>query len=358
MVDMSTTSAGLAWGMPVRPDLLGQALEAYEKFLPVSTTLRLCHCFGKGTNMNINKLPIELLSAIEDVLFHDLHLKKSTWIESFKHFEHRCEPSDHPIAASEAEFCAMEEGPHRCEDCDEDEPGSPCSGCGCYHGPYEDHDCEDCKKVHHEVVNDILMERIDWYLEECPELADGWETLISQRVNGNFAKYDQILYKHFGLAAYFARTRITDEELKKWPEDNNHDLHYGEPLQTTTCFITLPRQAGESLSYGITEVEGSNGFADVAAAQSLLVDLPILRNKEQTSKQFHRLLRTLELQPYVHESQLRSRISAQTVPITKVTGGTKDSSQDVNKSRNKAAFDKMEWPQLVMLVQTSFQWPD
>ena len=68
---LSIASAGLAWGVPVRPDLLGRSLEAYDKCLPVLTALRLCYRFGKGSNAGITKLPVEIVVAIEHLILVD-----------------------------------------------------------------------------------------------------------------------------------------------------------------------------------------------------------------------------------------------------------------------------------------------
>ena len=68
-MDMNVLSAGIAWGVPVRPDLLGERLQAYRETLPMLTALRLCHRFGTGSNVYITKLPNEVEQAIENIIF-------------------------------------------------------------------------------------------------------------------------------------------------------------------------------------------------------------------------------------------------------------------------------------------------
>jgi hypothetical protein len=43
----------------------------------------------------------------------------------------------------------------------------------------------------------------------------------------------------------------------------------------------------------------------------MLVEIPNTDKTEARVKQFHRMLRTLKLTPYVHESALRARVSAE-----------------------------------------------
>ncbi len=191
MVDMSTTSAGLAWAIPVSPDLLGQALEAYDKFVPILNTLRLCHRYGKGTEVHITKLPVEILSAIEEIVYQDVQSRNSTWLENFKHYEHRCEPSDHPEAAAFAWEAALEEGGWECGKCSDGM--SPCGEPGCTgHGSGTADDCSECGARLSEMADEYLSEQYEWCYDECPVFATRWEKQISQTTNGDFVKYDEV----------------------------------------------------------------------------------------------------------------------------------------------------------------------
>jgi hypothetical protein len=319
MVDMTTISAGIAWGVPVRPDLLGQSLEAYEKFLPVLTTLRLCHRFGRGPDVHVTKLPVEILAVVEELIFDSLRARATSWISLFEHFESRCEPVDHDGVDDYIWDMADEEASEeKCEACRD--PESDCDI------------CSDCEKIVKRCANVCIAEHGEWRYDDCAHECQLWEKKIEQGADRGFAKYDkvcpimrarrstvlltlmQLVIKHFGLEVYFATTRRpTLPEHSTWPSHPNHDWHYpGDELRTTTCYVILPRQGSNSLSYSLSEVEADCGFANVQAAQSLLVEMPRLQDKEETAKQFHRMLRILKLQPHVHESQLNSRVSANT----------------------------------------------
>jgi hypothetical protein len=121
----------------------------------------------------------------------------------------------------------------------------------------------------------------------------------------------QLLRKHFGLEAYFATTRIAAVEGKAWPDHPHHNYHWpDEELHTTTCYVTLPRQATTPLTYPLSEMEAECGYARVKAAQSALVQLPDPQTQEKRAKQFRHLMQTLKIQPYTHESQLTVKVSA------------------------------------------------
>jgi hypothetical protein len=86
--------------VPVRPDLLGPHLKAFEEAVPVLRTLRLCHRFGKGPDVHINKLPAELELLIEQFSLEPRRCKssdfqKNDWKYDFRCFESRCSPLFH-----------------------------------------------------------------------------------------------------------------------------------------------------------------------------------------------------------------------------------------------------------------------
>ena len=122
----------------------------------------------------------------------------------------------------------------------------------------------------------------------------------------------QLLLKHFGLEAYFATTRRALGDSTPWPKHKNHRWHYpAEELQTTTCYLILPRQSSEEREYAASDMEVECGGALVRGAIASFVTPPVLDNKEKRVKQFQRALRMLKLQPYAHSSQLNDTVSAQ-----------------------------------------------
>lgn len=177
----STASVGLVWGLPVRPDLLGQALQAYQSALPTLTALRLCHRLGKGPNVHITKLPPEILLAIEDMIF-DRKLEYYPWLDAFKHYESRCEPVEH----LEDGYCDIFA---EVKDEINDEMCSMCKGESLW---CPDECTEDCAFKVEMKMNEGMCENGSWTYDCCEPECDGWEELIAQGEGGNFTSYDEV----------------------------------------------------------------------------------------------------------------------------------------------------------------------
>ena len=81
MDDMKVVNGGLAWGVPVQADMLGE--EAYEQVQPTLQALRLCLRFGKGSEVYVTKLPKEIEELIEETLLEDqvANLRVDGWTD-------------------------------------------------------------------------------------------------------------------------------------------------------------------------------------------------------------------------------------------------------------------------------------
>ena len=81
--------------MPVCIDKLGAHLEAYVRTLPTIIAMRLCGRFGTGSQSHINKLPVELISAIEPFIIEPARAEiLETWSSEFRCFELKCDIVD------------------------------------------------------------------------------------------------------------------------------------------------------------------------------------------------------------------------------------------------------------------------
>lgn len=183
---MSVVEAGLVWGAPVRPDLLGLHLEAYEKTLPTFNALRLCQRFGKGPDAHITRLPNELLKAIEDLIFEEYLSRwpedKGAWETNFLHFERRCEPLDHLVDDYLDWF----------ENVQDDLPRPLCDSC-VEDGAFCNEECEKgCKDMVDRCVNECLIDEYEYVNNECDWHRNAWRKSIDQEPNGNFSKYDKV----------------------------------------------------------------------------------------------------------------------------------------------------------------------
>lgn len=163
----------------MRPDLLGEALEAYQKVLPKLTALRLCHRFGKVPDVHVTKLPLELLQSIEGIIFERKleNWEPFSWKEAFEHFEGRCQPSDHVyddrwMDLKDDAFDGL--GDEMCEKCQE--KGFSLCDCG-----------KDCDFKVQGRMNEIVCESGRWHFQQCDEA--GWEVMISA---DNFAPYQKV----------------------------------------------------------------------------------------------------------------------------------------------------------------------
>lgn len=87
--------AGLVVGMPVCPESLLEQLHKYEDALPVLRTLQLCHRFGRGPDVHISKLPVEVRLLIEDFLVKMAPGRAKEIAKALMHFENRCDILDH-----------------------------------------------------------------------------------------------------------------------------------------------------------------------------------------------------------------------------------------------------------------------
>jgi hypothetical protein len=118
--------------------------------------------------------------------------------------------------------------------------------------------------------------------------------------------------KHFGLEVFFAHTRKARGDSAPWTNHANHHWHDEEELETTICYLTLPRVVAEERTYGISDIEAQcGGPVTVYGAQSSLVTVPTMVNRNAILKQFKRALRMLKLNPYIHPSQLTRAVTAE-----------------------------------------------
>ena len=88
--------SGLVFGIPVAPDKLIAHLEAYSVEKERSTTLRLCHRYGKGDGVHINKLSTELIDVIVDVISLEAREELlSRWSNIYHCHRGGCDFQDH-----------------------------------------------------------------------------------------------------------------------------------------------------------------------------------------------------------------------------------------------------------------------
>ncbi|EME50218.1 hypothetical protein DOTSEDRAFT_144911 [Dothistroma septosporum NZE10] len=363
---MSTkTSATLAWATPVRPDKLGEGLEAYAKAVPTLHALRLCHRFGQGFKVHITSVPTEIELAIEAFVItaakvqiaRDLRDSDDpsvpTWSSAFHHFESKCAPMDHLVDCySPLNDQVFDDPMAFCDACEEDYWNT--EGCkkACKAGIQElcwtctqNADPESCHKtcnaMVHRRMNDLAIDW-DWDRPEDSEDCERWRLMIDTK--GRFAKYAETLHRHFGLNVQFIETRIATEDRAIWPRHLNHRYHEDEKLKTTLCYLILAQYLVPAKTFEPSDIEMEVGEAYYSTAQSLTVPRDVLSDlREADILKFRRAMNVLGLRPYLHRSQrgLSKAMRTPTTPTATITAG---------EPENDAA--NQSWPQLTFIVQS------
>lgn len=195
--------------VPVQPELLGEHLDAFIATLPKIHALRMCHRFGRGVDVHVTKLPVEIEQAIEELIVEswdsfdpDTWSPLGTWDEQFECFESRCEPMGHLMDAN---------SPLSDQASDNFTPCKGCEGLGMYEGnncknyckAQSEERCEECKSgpdpdlcersciaTKRELKNELAMEW-DWYDAHVDARAR-WLRRIDQKNDGGFVKHAEV----------------------------------------------------------------------------------------------------------------------------------------------------------------------
>lgn len=181
---MTVSSMGLAWAMPVKPNELVAQLEKYEAALPIIHTLRLCHRFGKGDNVHVMKLPVEVEQLIEDLVLNSAVIPDYAHgpDRMIVHFENRCTPSTHANHTYADVFDAVidDMADDLCDTCQASEESLFSPNC-----------IEGCEKMVDDEINAELSEG-DEFFDICEQKRANWWQLINQKPGGGFVRFDKV----------------------------------------------------------------------------------------------------------------------------------------------------------------------
>lgn len=341
--------------LPVRPDLLLGSLAAYDQALPYITAFRICHTFGKGPDVHVTKLPVEMRTAIEKIIIDAQNTEVmrggcgAAWKDHFTCFENRCEPRIHVHWFDDRLLDWYDETwemVDKCEDCADD---------GCSWGEA----CEECDAEHERCQNlaaqDMTQEENGQDWEGC-HLADvsNWEKLVENITGDQTMEYRlqredtgcrrpgpagmynrplEVLRRHFGLDIEF-KTSLKTENCK-WTRDAEHEWHqdFMTPFQTTVCFLTLHG------SHSPESVSISTATAQETAPQ----DEGTTSIPDSISRRFHRALKLLRLKPILHPSQ------------TAVVRSIAINADGSKYYTNLGPASQWEWPRLLHKANASWQ---
>lgn len=146
---MGSTTASLAWSVPVRADILAAHLDAYKSLHEREIkSLRLCHRFGQGEKAAVTRLPVELVALIEDYLMQDARQEALdyNYEQAFRCWEGKCQPREHLAEHELAEAYLPLLGPYKCSNCD----------CWIRDSAWDDCDCRPCRPGIHRLPDECV----------------------------------------------------------------------------------------------------------------------------------------------------------------------------------------------------------
>ncbi|KAF1851796.1 uncharacterized protein K460DRAFT_41392 [Cucurbitaria berberidis CBS 394.84] len=296
-------SPRLAWAAPVDILEFGASIEAYSTQLRQINTLRLCHRFRTGP---LSELPQEVLDHIISSL-HNMQkaATKPKWERSFACFNNTCTRGHHfppySKALDEAWNLIM------------DDMGSEDSW------TYKDDPSEEDKVS---MLEDYLDGNTEIFVEWAADLhsdeQDRWLDMLcpckSAVPNGNeanFAQLNNILRTHFGVEAIVLHEVLSGNVQSFLPEDT----FQGDCIYYTSCFLALTQDMEtESKSHGRTSTHKNNLFLKPGnhLAFHQVLDPARFNLTEDQRLRFTRAMRTLDLQPYYHLSELETIVTSAT----------------------------------------------
>lgn len=286
---MPSFNTTVAWAVPVKVEVLGAHLEAYIILQPTINTLRMCHRFGKGDDVAITKLPVELLSEVEEYLVaRERRKTRKAWNADFRCFRLRCQKRDH------FSQCELDKLGRRLEArllLDRD-PN--------YSDPEIESEVE-------EEVEEMLWEHIEdnfdqRHRERCQGWCDRLGTPISSSY-GIFSERADLFLQRFGLETWTTHVRVLA------PSENSFSgtWDYNTPLraQTTVAYLKLPHQQQNLASSWEEDAEEDECFTMyLETGYTMRLTQPEALTEKDISR-FKRALEILGLKPWVHPSQRR-----------------------------------------------------
>ncbi|TKA64972.1 hypothetical protein B0A55_08592 [Friedmanniomyces simplex] len=190
-----------------------------------------------------------------------------------------------------------------------------------------------------QAVEDLII-RSEWM---------AWSARISQAKNGAFHKYDVIMRKHFGLEVYFADTTVDERKADRWPKNKNDHWNGADERKTTLCYLTLPNRLGPLSSFCPSDMAAELGGPEIKAAQVIDIDMDALTITDEQSRRFHRTLKTLGLEPYLHPSQAHRVTVSANVSQGQPKAKTEKRLGGEGETEKRANSD---WPRLLLLVKS------
>ena len=302
--------------MPVRIDKLGAHLEAYIKTQPTVIALRLCGRFGSGPHCHINKLPVELIGAIETFIVEPARVEAlETWSTEYRCFEVKCDLIDDHFTHEEQRAMYLRA---TCDECSEDDD------CTCGYST----DAETAEKLRETLLP--YVNHSDYWVSSHDTKCHNWTAKVDTHLpTCIFNEHQAFVRSHFGIDVWTSNVRLPRQrstlEADKWKLD--------ESSNTTVAYMTLPNNASSCedwLSGMYDDVKLQSGYA-----------MPLKLGAAPTRaslRRFQRALNLLGLEVFIHPTQKGTVISAPP------GAQSSDSADAVDGSA-------ADWPQLTLLTR-------
>ena len=223
LVFSMTLEARLAWSVPVEPDVVAAHLQVHFNERARLNALRLCHRYGQGEHAIITKLPVELVTIIEDYVVADARGSAlPSWRASFNCWRGLCQPTDH-LDRAEVIVAARQ--------CLGLEPQ--------WSGDLTDSQSKRINKYMHYCIKRNVkdeMYNFSGWCERHKRRVEGWAGFVatSNRDSNSFSQFSRGLQQEFGLGVFAHHTRTrqyADQQIRR-----------GGKLWSTEVFLFVPDQ--------------------------------------------------------------------------------------------------------------------
>ncbi len=292
--------------MPVKIELLGAHLQAYRQLSKTINTLRVCHRYGQGSQVNITRLPPELIETIADLIITEARQNfLPSWTRDFRCFRYQCEPVDHFDEKELQEWHELaQEGKVWI---DSDRPGAVSR---------ENITAEERVRI-------CFAENMKYWESKHNERAEAWEDKLGE----SFDQHAKTLHADFGLEVWMSHVRARDETVA---QEGFWDDLYPPKYETTVAYLVLPGARTESESWGHYGRSSERNFI-VQSGYGMRVQMPQPLSDDARGL-FQRAMAELGLKPFVLESQKDLVLSTR------------------NKIKKIKSTEKSAWPQLMLLT--------
>lgn len=300
----------------MRIDKLGAHLEAYIETFPTIIALRLCGRYGTGPQCHINKLPVELINAIETFVVDSARVEAlETWSSEYKCFEVRCDLVDDHFTYKHQHVMYHEKG-YECR--------------GISHCPFRYN--VDAAAKHREVLLQFARDVLSAWTRAHDINTRNWaKSFDTEHPICIFNKRRELVRNHFGIDVWTSNVRLPPLSFPPVAQADKGKRH--ESQNTTVAYMTLPNNVSSREDW----LSGIYDRENMQSGYAMPVKLDTAPTKASL-RRFPRAMSILGVNVFIHPTQKGTAIS----PPHDVQ------SSGINDTVDGSAAD---WPQLTLLTK-------